>query len=207
MNANTNELCSDDLVIPESALEQLERMLQTSRYWDGYQLALQIGPLENWSGALAKLLGGRLARHLGSSKLYWRMTVQACREMPGSSRFQAQRVYAVIERRGMFSGWIEAQKLASTHAETAAERAEALVCRADCHLFFRDFETAGRVVRGGAGTGSGKCVGLVGNLGAPGGTGRLRVRDRDGRPRPCARSLLPASDSAQGALSAEPATR
>lgn len=113
-----------------------------ARFWDAYQLALTAGPLEQWTGAEAKLLAARLARHLGGNKLYWRLTAQAWREQPRLARFQTQRVYALVDRCGTFAAWQAARQLDRAEIETTEEQADALICQGFCQVVFRDFEAA-----------------------------------------------------------------
>ncbi len=131
-----------EVVIPETLQAEVLEATNDARFWDAYQLALTAGPLENWSGPDAKLLAARLARHLGSSTLYCRLTTQAWREKPRSTRFLMQRIYAVMEQRGILAAWKVSQKLADTEADTEEDRADAFICQGFCQTVFRDFDAA-----------------------------------------------------------------
>ena len=129
---------------PDALLRQVREATDRGRYLDAYNNGLQAGPLETWAGPEAKLLAGRLSRNLGGSDLPWRLISQAYRQRPRLARYLTQRIYSVTEKRGLFSAWEMSRRLEKCESEDDIEKAEALVCRADLHVPFRDFQTATR---------------------------------------------------------------
>jgi tetratricopeptide (TPR) repeat protein len=134
---------SDESKFPESILARIDQALDQGQTLDAYALALQDGrPIEKWSGPDNMLLAARLARNLGGSELGWRLASEAYRQRPHLARFLTNRIYALRERRGIFAAWQIAQRFDQCQSETLLEKAEALVCRADLSVVFRDFENA-----------------------------------------------------------------
>ena len=133
----------DESDITVSVFREVLEALDRGRSLDALELALRGGgPIEEWSGPDNMRLAARLARHLGDAGLSSRLASKAYRQRPGLARFLTDRIYASIERRGIFSAWQIAQRFAQCQSETPLEKAEALVCQAGLGIMFRDFENA-----------------------------------------------------------------
>ncbi|MBV8175599.1 MAG: tetratricopeptide repeat protein, partial [Verrucomicrobia bacterium] len=128
--------------IPQSLYGRILEKIDQGLFLDAYHLGLQSGPLHQWAGPKAQLLAGRLAQHLGGKSLSWRLTSKAYRQRPNSARFLTQRIYGLMEQRGLFSAWQASHYFARCETETPLEKAESLVCRGCLSVSFRDFETA-----------------------------------------------------------------
>lgn len=127
--------------IDEQLLHEVLQAINEARFLDAYNLALTVGPIQQWTGE-AGLLAGRLAAHIGSRELYWSLTSRAWRQHPDRTRFLMQHAYAVSDKRGILAGWHESQKLAHSISINDEEKADGLVCQASHSLYFRDFESA-----------------------------------------------------------------
>ena len=128
--------------IPQSLYGRILEKTDQGLLLDAYHLGLQSGPLHLWAGPEAQLLAGRLAKHLGGKALSWTLTSKAYRQRKNSARFLTQRIYGLMEQRGLFSAWQASHDLAECETETALEKAESLVCQGSLSVSFRDFETA-----------------------------------------------------------------
>ena len=142
-----NDVQPGEIEIPEALRLELLLAANQARFGDAYQTILATGPLEQWAGAEARLLAGRLSRHLGNHELYWKLTAQAYRQKPHAVRFQTQRIYALMERCGNFAAWEAARKLAQAEAESDEERADGLICEGLCNVVYRDFQAAENLFR------------------------------------------------------------
>ena len=121
----------DESDITASVFREVLEALDRGRTLDALELALRGGgPIEEWSGPDNMRLAARLARHLGDAGLSWRLASKAYGQRPRLARFLTDRIYASIERRGIFSAWQIAQRFAQCQSETPLEKAEALVCQA-----------------------------------------------------------------------------
>lgn len=141
---STRTQIADPGETPESIFAEVADHVSQSRFLDAYRLAIVAGPLDSWQGAEEKMLAARLAGHLGSAKLRWRLIREACREKPATIRFQFQRAYCALERHGVLAAWELARKLRKLEGPNE-EKADIIALEALCNTVFRDFEQAAKL--------------------------------------------------------------
>lgn len=125
--------------------EQLERVRDL--YYDGFYLqayhaAEKIGPLAEWEGTAALLLGGRLANNLGSYKLGRKLHSKAYRLDPGDGEAAYYKARLILERRGPLAAWNFLRKIGPTINASTTVQADWLAYHAILLAALRDFDAA-----------------------------------------------------------------
>lgn len=90
---------------PASTLTQLSGLIENGLYLQAYELTKPYGPLKTWTGTEARILAGRLAAHLGASKLQSALHILVWRQ--NRTHPEALYYYAGLrlQRHGPFSTW------------------------------------------------------------------------------------------------------
>jgi hypothetical protein len=57
------------VVVDQEALDRVRELYSEGDILGSYEVARPFGPLDRWAGTAARVLGGRLARHMGASRL------------------------------------------------------------------------------------------------------------------------------------------
>ena len=94
--------------------ESLERMLELYTRGEcvaAWEIGRQHGPLTEWPGVDGQLLAGRLAMHLGASRLGTLLHMRAFRSSRGNADAQYYHVFRIRHRRGALVAWQERQRL------------------------------------------------------------------------------------------------
>lgn len=125
--------------------EQLAPILdlyERGLYLQAYRVAEQLAPLAEWQGTDAKVLAGRLAYTLGSSKLAHRHHLSAWRN--DRTHAEAQYFYArvMLDRHGPLRAWYFLKQHSELSAATPALLADWYGLRALVVGSLRDFEEA-----------------------------------------------------------------
>lgn len=104
--------------------------------------ASALGPIKDWRGAEARVLGGRLAMNVGAPRLGSAMHVRAHREHPDSAEAACYCGYTVAERFGPLSAWEFVRRVGSMDTADPLVRADWLALQAMIVCRFRDFDQA-----------------------------------------------------------------
>ena len=125
-------------------LEKISSVYEDGKYLQAYQLAQQVGPLQNWSGAQARVLAGRLAYNLGSRKMGRVLHRLAMREHPED--FEVQYFYwlSVWPRRGPLATLHAIEQIGDFDGAPNGLQADWFALRGDLYSLMRDFENADR---------------------------------------------------------------
>lgn len=93
-------------VTPDAALlERVRAAYGASRFVDAWALAGAAGDPLAWRGTAARVLAGRLARHLGAPRRGLAMLLRAGRADPADPEARYFACYALLEVRGPLAAW------------------------------------------------------------------------------------------------------
>src|SRR5829696_5305633 len=91
--------------IAPADLTRVRELYTQGRYRQAYDAATALGPLREWSGTAARLIGGRLAIQLAAPKLGRRMHLAAFRTTPGHPEAIYYHARYRMERFGPLATW------------------------------------------------------------------------------------------------------
>src|SRR5215204_6475103 len=86
-------------------LTRVRELYTRGHYRQAHGAAVELGPLREWSGTAARLIGGRLAIQLGAPKLGRRMHLCAFRATPAYPEAIYYHARYRMERFGPFATW------------------------------------------------------------------------------------------------------
>src|SRR5262245_35450155 len=86
-------------------LSRLHELYGQGLYLQAHELAARLGPMRDWSGTAARLLGGRLAMQLGGPRLGRWLHLRAWRDQPTHPEAVYFRARHVLERKGPLAAW------------------------------------------------------------------------------------------------------
>lgn len=86
-------------------LEVIQREYDAGRFLSAYRAAEGIGDPAQWTGTPARILGGRLLRHVGDGPLGARQQLRAYRWDPADPEARYYFLFRVLENRGPLEAW------------------------------------------------------------------------------------------------------
>lgn len=125
-----------------SDLERIHELYGRGLYLQAYEVAKASGPLRAWKGTAARLIGGRLAYHLGAPRLARWLHHLARKD--DRAHFEALYYYtrSVLDRRGPLAAWEIFRSTPDLPGAAAEIRADWFSLRAGVAAVVRDFDTA-----------------------------------------------------------------
>ncbi|HSJ04093.1 MAG TPA: tetratricopeptide repeat protein, partial [Verrucomicrobium sp.] len=134
--------------VPAGVLDKVRQAYEAGRYLDAYAHVLELGsPLQSWRGHAAQTLGARLATNLSAERLGDLLITRAWREAPRDAETLLQYGYRCLERQGPMSAWELLAHPENCENLTPALHADHLALRADIACTYRDFNTAGALMK------------------------------------------------------------
>src|SRR3954468_4622126 len=91
--------------IAPADLTPIRELYGLGRYRQAFDAAAAFGPIREWAGTAARLLGGRLAIQLGAPALGRRLHLLAFRSPPGHPEAIYYHARYRLERFGPFATW------------------------------------------------------------------------------------------------------
>src|SRR5262249_34201089 len=132
--------------ISQEQLQPIKKLYDQSLYLKAYEKALQLAPLNQWVGADAMLLAGRIAGNLGAPKLARRLHLRAWREHrdhPEATYYYAR---ALLELRGPWRAWMFIRGIDELSSEDPVLQSDWLGLRAALMATLRDFDAADELI-------------------------------------------------------------
>ena len=106
-----NELAPTGQANPTSEqLQSIHRLYEQGLYIQAYELSKEIGPLDTWRGADARIMAGRLAGNLGGIRLGDWHFLKAWRQNPSSAEAHWFYARTLLALRGPWAAWQFVQK-------------------------------------------------------------------------------------------------
>src|SRR4051812_4070362 len=121
-----------------------EALYDRELHLQAYRRALEVAPLETWSGTAALLIAGRLAGDIGAPRLARRLHQRAWREDRASAGAAYFRMYGLMQERGPRAAWDFLERLPAFPNATPADLADLELARCSMLTLFRDFDEAER---------------------------------------------------------------
>lgn len=135
MEAKLSNLSVDDIA-------PVRKLYEDGLYLQAYRAASQLGPLAGWSGGAARVIGGRLARHLGAPRMSQWHCLLAWREEPDLPEVKYYYVLTILERRGPYAAWRTLKKIGDVPEASPKLRSDWYALHAQLAAVLRDFDTA-----------------------------------------------------------------
>lgn len=138
---------TDGVDVPPHEVAEITRLYDLGLYVQACTRATAIGPLHEWRGTAARLIGGRLANNLHASRLGTWLHLRAWRD--GRNSAEAAYFYAseMSRKRGVLAAWRFLRALPPLSDAPAAARADLLSQQARFASYYRDFETSAVLLR------------------------------------------------------------
>lgn len=130
--------------VPPADLGPVLELYDRGLYLQAYEVARGIGPVAQWTGTAALLIGSRLAGNLGAPRLARWLSLRAYRNDPRNLETIYFYVSGLWRRRGPLLAWRSLEALKRPSNGSTTEWANLLGLRARIANAFRDFETAER---------------------------------------------------------------
>ncbi len=130
-----------------TSLAQVRQLYEQGLYLQALEAGKALGPIHQWQGVEARLLGGRLATNLGAMRLGRVLHRLAWREAPEDSEVRFFYVLALLDRRGVLEAWESSRRLGEAAGDIADRRAEWWALQAYIFGLLRDFERADEAIR------------------------------------------------------------
>lgn len=129
--------------IPDADVHRLAELYECGQYIQAYEHARRFGTMDRWLGTSARLIGGRLAMHLGAPRLGRRLHLRAYRHDPVHPDARYYFVWGVLEFRGPLAAWWALERFGDLADVEPEARADLFALRSRVACLLRDFETAG----------------------------------------------------------------
>ena len=133
--------------VPPDEIAEITRLYDLGLYVQACTRATAVGPLHEWRGTAARLIGGRLANNLHASRLGTWLHLRAWRE--DRTNAEAAYFYAseMSRTRGALAAWRFLKKLPPFPEAPAPARADLLSLQARFASYYRDFATSAALLR------------------------------------------------------------
>ena len=128
--------------VPADVLKQVAELYHGGLYMQAYRAATTHSPLRSWRNTAARVLGGRLAMNIGSSRLGNVMHVLAWRQDRADPEARYYYARRLAEYRGPFAAWRFMQESGELPDASAVIRADWFAFHAYVIGRLRDFDAA-----------------------------------------------------------------
>src|SRR4051794_26252170 len=91
--------------IPPSDIARVRELYGLGRYRQAHEIATALGPIREWGGTPARLIGGRLSIQLGAPRLGRQLHLLAFRATPAHPEAIYYHARYRLERFGPLSAW------------------------------------------------------------------------------------------------------
>lgn len=129
-----------------SDIQETQSLYDRGLYLQAYEASKGLGPLNTWRGLDGRVLAGRLAGNLGSSRLAGTLQWLGWREHPGHAKTAQYRAYMHLSRWGAYSTLRWMDRVGQLDFDEAGNRAEWLAFYARCCALLRDRAQADAVI-------------------------------------------------------------
>ena len=124
------------------ALPEILALYDEGQCLDAWTIAQRFGPIDQWPSVEAKIVGGRLVRHLGAPRLSSLLHLRCFRAHRENATAQYYHLYRVHERRGALVAWLERQRFGAPPGDDPEAVADYHGQCAQLLGALRDFERA-----------------------------------------------------------------
>ncbi|MFK8112036.1 MAG: hypothetical protein AB8B91_07525, partial [Rubripirellula sp.] len=133
---------SESATADTATIDQLKTLHQQGLYLQAYEVAKQLGPLKEWTGSDAQLIGGRLAHNLGSERLGRLMHRSAYQTNPNDPEVIYFYALSMMHRRGPLVTWETMREFGDLENASSEVQADWIALRGTVLAMLRDFEVA-----------------------------------------------------------------
>lgn len=91
--------------LTDETLDAIERLYDDGLFVQAHALGARVAPIREWEGGRGRLLGGRLASHLGHQRLGNALFRLAFRATPSSLAARSYRVRTLLHEAGPWDAW------------------------------------------------------------------------------------------------------
>jgi tetratricopeptide (TPR) repeat protein len=131
------------VIVQPHDLARIRALHESGHNRAALESAQRIGPLDQWAGSHARLLGGELARRMGAPRLGAMLHLRAWRRARHDFDAMAAGLHAVLERQGPYAAWQRLQRFTLPEPNATNPSVHKLwLLRAIVAASFRDFEAA-----------------------------------------------------------------
>ncbi|MDR3617985.1 MAG: tetratricopeptide repeat protein [Paludisphaera borealis] len=130
------------ITVGQDVLDRVRALYSEGDCLGAYEVARAVGPLGSWTGTAARVLAGRLARHLGGFRLGTALHLRAWRADPTDPEACYYHARAMIGRRGPLAAWEFLRRVGPLEAATDEVRSDWLASHAIALGALRDFDAA-----------------------------------------------------------------
>lgn len=134
------------MIVSDNTLSQVQSLYDSGLYLDAYRCGCSAGPLRDWEGVQASILGARLASRLGGNRLSSLLTAKAWRIAPRNALTVLYRAYDLAGTKGPLKVWEFTESWEHLEGLSNTNAADLLSLRARIAGGFRDFELAWRLM-------------------------------------------------------------
>lgn len=133
--------------VPPHEIAEITRLYDAALYVQACARAAALGPMHEWRGTAARLIGGRLANNVHAPRLGTWLHLRAWRDDHTSAEAAYFFSGEISRRRGVLAAWRFLRKLPVFPNATAEAQADLLGMEARFASFYRDFETSAARLR------------------------------------------------------------
>ncbi len=127
---------------PHEVVQEIERLYEAGQFVAAGQRVEAYAPIRQWRDSRSRLIGGRLAHHLGAPRLSRRLLVAAWKAAPDMLEARYFGLKTFLERRGPVLTWIEMLRRQPPADADARLRAEWLAFEGQVLASMRDLGRA-----------------------------------------------------------------
>ena len=128
--------------LDSSAHDKVTQLYEKGLYLQAYEFAKDVGPLDKWTGARSRVLGSRIANHVGSMRLGRTLLRLAHRRFPDDPEVQYFHTYAMLGRWGAYKSFQVMNELGDFEGADEEIQADWFALRGLLYAVVRDFEHA-----------------------------------------------------------------
>jgi hypothetical protein len=133
--------------IAPADLARVRELYSLGHYRRAYEVAVALGPLRQWEGTAARLIGGRLAIQLAAPRLGRRMHLAAFRATPAHPEAIYYHARYRMERFGPLSTWRFMREHSDWSVASPELQADWVALSAFIAARLRDFDRAERLLK------------------------------------------------------------
>lgn len=130
------------VTVSSQDLDRLKALYEDGKYLQAYEASKEIGPLQNWVGAEARVFAGRMAYNLGSRKMGRVLHRMAMREHPENHEVIYFFWQSMWPRRGPLAAIEEIERIGDLNDADPVTQTDWFALRGDLYSTMRDFEKA-----------------------------------------------------------------
>ena len=128
--------------LTDELFNKIQDLYDQGLYLQAFENSKQVGPIEKWTGNRSRVLGARIANHVGSTRLGRVLLRLAHRHCPTDPEINYFHTFAMLGRRGAYKTFEVINQLGELEGADEVTKSDWFAMQGLLYAYLRDFENA-----------------------------------------------------------------